>query len=343
MNIKDKLKSLPETPGVYLMKDKDNNTIYIGKSKCLKNRVSQYFTPSYAPSKKISRMIKFIEDIEIIKTDTELDALLLECSLIKKVQPMYNTLMKNDKKYAYLKIDINEEYPTLDCAMNKNDESLYFGPYTSLKKLEDISDILIKYFKIRKCRGTNKLRGCINYDLDFCLGPCKLSNKQEYDNSIQNLIDTLNGKNSDILIDLNDKMMKATQVLDFEKALKYRNDIENIKSIIHKSEAINYIKTNKAILLTVDIDDRSKKIYILKGIKIIYSKVVKIQEIKTISLKNKIKRYINKDLISNTIENVGYVKKEELDIAYIICSYLKYSADCEYLEIDNLDLDKVYI
>ena len=274
MKLKEKVKKLPETPGVYFMKDKDGNVIYIGKSNCLKNRVSQYFIPSYAPSKKITKMISFINDIEIITTDTELDALILECKLIKKIKPMYNTLMNNDKRYAYIKVNIDKEYPDIECALQKIDNNLYFGPYTSLSKLGDIVNILNKYFKIRSCKGYMKKKGCINYDLGFCIAPCKFNDKKNYNILIEKLINTLNGKDDSIISDLKKKMDQATKSLNFEKAIKYRNDIEFVKIIINKSQAINYIKENKTILVKVNIDNLKSKIYILNGIEICYSKLV---------------------------------------------------------------------
>lgn len=333
MNLKEKVKRLPQTPGVYLMKDKDGNIIYVGKSKSLKNRVSQYFTPSYSPSKKIIRMIKLIDDIKIIKTDTELDALLLECSLIKKIQPMYNTLMKNDKKYAYLKVNIFDEYPSLECSMNKNDNSLYFGPYTSIHKLESTAQVLIKHFKIRKCRGNRKLKGCINYDLGFCLGPCKNQDKLSYNRNINKLIDTLNGKDTEILKDLNNKMIEATKDLNFESASKYRDEIECIKAIIQKSETINYIKESKILLVKSNADEHHEKIYILKGANVLYSELINTEDTKNCNFENELLDKIN--IFTNTYykKEIDYIKKEEVDIANIIYSYIKFNKDCNHIEI----------
>lgn len=339
MKLNEKVKKLPETSGVYLMKDKDGNVIYIGKSKCLKNRVSQYFTPSYAPSKKITKMISFINDIEIITTDTELDALILECRLIKKIKPMYNTLMNNDKRYAYIKVNIDKEYPDIECTLQKTDDNLYFGPYTSLSKLEEIVNILRKYFKIRNCKGYMKQKGCINYDLRFCIAPCKFNDKKSYNFFIEKLINTLNGKDYSIINDLNKEMQEATKALNFEKAIKYRNDIESIKTIIYKSEAINYIKENKTILAKVNIDSFKSKLYILNGIEVFYSKLVKNEKLKDNNLKNELSKHINKSLNNNKKIYKNYIKKEKLDMSNIIYSYLNYSKDCNYIKIDKLNVD----
>ena len=345
MNLKEKVRSLPNTPGVYLMKDKDENIIYIGKSKNLKNRVSQYFTPSYAPSKKIIRMIKFINDIEIIHTDSELDALLLECELIKKIQPMYNTLMKNDNKYTYIKIDMNEDYPTLEVVHEITDDSLYFGPYTSSYKLENIKEILLKYFKLRQCGVSNKLKGCLNYDLGICMGPCRNKDKVSYNKGLNALIETLKGNDEEIIISLEKEMKFCVNNLKFEEAQKYKEDIESIKSISSKSKSINFIKENYNVLALTKASDNTKKLYYLKGKEVKFTKILANKDIK------------NKEYIQTIIEDIKLylsfegekfvnttIGKEELDICTIIYNYLKHSKDCKYLilneEITDVELCK---
>lgn len=336
MDLKEKVKNLPNTPGVYMMKDKDRNIIYIGKSKNLKNRVSQYFTASYAPSRKITRMINFIDDIEIIYTDSELDALLLECELIKKIQPMYNTLMKNDNKYSYIKIDINEDYPSLEVVHEICDESLYFGPYTSAQKLENITEILLKNFKLRKCRASHKLKGCINYDLGICMGPCRNKNKLDYNNSLNKLIETLKGNDESIITILKREMQDCIINLKFEEAQKYKDDIDIITSISAKSKSINFISGNYNVLAITNLDEYSKKLYLLKGKELKFTKIVYNRDIKTQQdiqvIINDIKTYLDFEngKVANTI-----IEKQELDICTIIYNYLKYNKDCKYLIINK--------
>lgn len=340
MDIKEKVKNLPNTPGVYLMKDKDENIIYVGKSKSLKNRVSQYFTPSYAPSRKITRMISFINDIEIIYTDSELDALLLECELIKKIQPMYNTLMKNDNKYTYIKIDMKEDYPSLEVVHERSDDSLYFGPYTSSHKLENIAEILLKHFKLRKCKASNKLKGCLNYDLGICMGPCRNKDKINYNNSLNDLIETLKGSDESIISVLEEEMKKCIMNLKFEEAQKYKEDIDSIKSISSKSKSINFIRENYSVLAITKINHDTSKLYYLKGkevkfTKILYNKDIKNKEnIQTII--NELKPYL--DFRYNKIVNTT-IEKEELDVCTIIYNYLEYSKDCKYLIINEDRID----
>lgn len=330
MNIKEKLKFLPQTPGVYIMKDKYKNIIYIGKSKCLKNRVTQYFMPSYAPSKKIVRMVKFIDDIEIVKTDTELDALLLECDLIKKFNPMYNTLLKNDRAYAYLKLNINEQYPLLECSIEKADNGLYFGPYYHIKKLDNIAKILSNHFKIRQCKGIQSLKGCIKGDIGICLEPCRKENIEEYSLAIKKLIDTLNGHNLEIIERLITKMEKETEKLNFEKALKYKEDIENIKSLINRTRAINFIKNKKFTICSIKIDENLIKLYIFEGIEKIYSKIIAKDNLNLSYL----------DLKKFNKENLCLIK-DDIDLSNIIYNYLNTKSECKFFQADKLDIKQI--
>lgn len=323
------------------MKDKDSNIIYVGKSKNLKNRVSQYFTPSYNPSKKITRMISFIKDIEIIYTDTELDALLLECELIKKIQPMYNTLMKNDKKYSYIKINIKEEYPSIEVVNNINDNSLYFGPYMSSSKLEDVTNTLTKTFKLRKCKSSNKLKGCLNYDLGICMGPCRNKDKKAYNNALEKLINTLKGNDTDIIDVLSDKMQISIKNLNFEEAQKHKADIDNIKTIMHKSKTINFISENYNLLVITKVNSDDFKLYLLRGVHIKYTKILSTGLIKNTE---KIQSVIN-DLKS--YYDFGYsectdtvIKKDNLDVCNIIYNYIKYNNDCSYILINKNTKDE---
>lgn len=329
MKLEDKLKSLPETPGVYLMKDKEKNIMYVGKSKSLKNRVSQYFLPSYNPSKKITRMIKFIDDIDIITTDTELDALILECELIKKLKPMYNTLMKNDKKYAYLRINIKEDYPTLECITHKSDSGLCFGPYMSIQKLENIVEVLRKYFKLRTCKGNSVSKGCINYELGFCMGPCKTKKQEEYNNSINKLINTLNGENYDLINSLNKKMLEEVNALNFEKASKFKEILNGMSLILSRSAVISYIRESKIIITSIDLDDSRKKVYVIQGIEVLYSKIVgkdfEEERLKESFLQQEYKKCNKHEKCKS------YIEKEDLDMANTIYSYLKSKSKLDFI------------
>lgn len=320
MNLKEKINSFPKTPGIYLMKDKNNNIIYVGKSKKLQDRIKSYFTNSKNHSRKIQRMVKGIHDIEIIKTDTELDALLLECEYIKKIKPMYNTLMKNHENYSYIKIDTNKDYPYLEVAKEIDDNSIYFGPYTKLSNLEKIKEILNENYKLRRCKKMNK---CINYDLNKCIGPCrdKIS-KDEYDKIIKLVISDLKGESYNILSILKDNMNKEIESLNFEKASKIKDDMDKIKSLINKQKVINSsIDKNIKIALN-EVSEDTYKIYIIYRGKIIKSEIVKKDVIDKIDKEKYIKENVDeKNYINDDINEC--VDKYDLDFMNIIYNYIK--------------------
>ena len=178
-DIKEQLKNLPDSPGVYIMKDAEKNIIYIGKAKVLKNRVRQYFQSSKNHSQRIQSLIYNIAEFEYIITDSELEALVLECNLIKKHKPRYNVLLKDDKNYPYIKVTLNEEYPRIIITRKiEKDGAKYFGPYTNTNAVRKTIDVLKRVFKIRTCskvfpRDIGKDRPCLNYHIGQCLAPCQ--------------------------------------------------------------------------------------------------------------------------------------------------------------------------
>ena len=201
MNLKEKIDNLPKTPGIYMMKDKYGDVIYVGKSKKLKERVKSYFVNSKNHSRKVKRLVKNIEDLDVILTDTELDALILECEMIKKIRPMYNQLLKNHENYSYIKINKNIKYPYIEVSKEIEDDSLYFGPYTMDKKLDEIVSIISREYKTRTCKIMNK---CIKYDLNKCIGPCReIVSKEDYNIIIDTIIKDLNNSNKNLINILN--------------------------------------------------------------------------------------------------------------------------------------------
>ncbi len=239
--IKDKLATLPLCPGVYLMKDINNKIIYVGKSKVLKNRVSQYFQNSAAHSPKTLAMVAQVADFEYIITDTESEALALECNLIKKHRPKYNILLKDDKQYPYIKITTKEAFPQIFMTRQlKKDGNTYFGPYmTALNVKESIEEIR-KLFQIRSCRrnivyNNHNSRSCLYHQIGQCSAPCcgKIT-KEEYDASISQAISVLNGNNKSVISNLEHMMHIASENLEFEKAAQIRDKIIKIKSLGEK-------------------------------------------------------------------------------------------------------------
>ena len=325
MDLKEKIDNLPKTPGIYMMKDKYGDIIYVGKSKKLKERVKSYFTNSKNHSKKVKRMVKNIEDLDVILTDTELDALLLECEMIKKIRPMYNQLMKNHENYSYIKINKNINYPYIEVSKEIEDDSLYLGPYTMDKKLDEIVNIISREYKIRTCKIMNK---CIKYDLNKCVGPCReIISRKDYNIIIDKIINDLNNSNENLINILNKKMQDEISKLNFEKANDINNDISLLKSLSYKQNMINNANENKLILAWINLDNENIKIYIIKGAKLLKSEIIKIENFKLNDLIYKIKENILKD---NEDIDEEVVDKYYIDFANIVYSYIKNNKDINY-------------
>ena len=229
-NIEDELKKLPSQPGVYLMHDAKDEIIYVGKAVSLKNRVRQYFQSSRNKSAKIEQMVSRIARFEYIVTDSEMEALVLECNLIKEHQPRYNTMLKDDKAYPYIKVTVGEDFPRVMLARTmKKDKNRYFGPYTSAGAVKDTIDLIHKLYKIRTCsrnlpRDTGKERPCLNYHIKQCDAPCQgYISKEEYGENIRQVLEFLNGRYDGVLKNLEEKMKAASDAMDFEKAIEYRD------------------------------------------------------------------------------------------------------------------------
>ena len=325
MDLKEKIDNLPKTPGIYMMKDKYGDIIYVGKSKKLKERVKSYFTNSKNHSKKVKRMVKNIEDLDVILTDTELDALLLECEMIKKIRPMYNQLMKNHENYSYIKINKNINYPYIEVSKEIEDDSLYLGPYTMDKKLDEIVNIISREYRIRTCKIMNK---CIKYDLNKCVGPCReIISRKDYNIIIDKIINDLNNSNENLINILNKKMQDEISKLNFEKANDINHDISLLKSLSYKQNIINNANENKLILAWINLDNENIKIYIIKGAKLLKSEIIKIENFKLNDLIYKIKENILKD---NEDIDEEVVDKYYIDFANIVYSYIKNNKDINY-------------
>lgn len=242
-DFEQQLKILPDKPGVYLMKNSLGEVIYVGKAKVLKNRVRQYFQKSKNHSEKVRTMVKHISEFEYIVTDSEMEALVLECNLIKKYRPRYNILLKDDKIYPLIKITLNEDFPRIICARNKiKDGAKYFGPYISTGAVYETMEVIKKIFPIRDCRfnikkGNVKGRPCLNYHIGLCKAPCTGHiSKEEYGKIISGVMDFLSGKNKDIIKKLKEDMDALSQNMEFEKAAELRDKIFALEKIIEKQK-----------------------------------------------------------------------------------------------------------
>ncbi len=261
-HIEEELKKLPAKPGVYLMHDAQDVIIYVGKAVSLRNRVRQYFRPSHSEGLKKDQMVRQIERFEYIITDSELEALILECNLIKEHRPKYNTMLRDDKTYPYIRVTLGEEFPrVLFSRQMKKDKSRYFGPYTSAGAVKDTIDLLQKLYKLRTCsrvlpKDIGKERPCLNYHIKQCLGPCQgYVDCKAYRRQIDGAISFLNGNYDSVLKELEEQMNRCSQEMEFEKAIEYRELIGSIQTIAQKQKITNSDGEDKDIIAAA-FDDR---------------------------------------------------------------------------------------
>ncbi|MBR5596214.1 MAG: excinuclease ABC subunit UvrC [Lachnospiraceae bacterium] len=242
-NIREELKKLPDKPGVYIMHDINDSIIYVGKAIILKNRVRSYFRESANHSPKIAKMVSLVERFEYIVTDSELEALVLENNLIKEHRPKYNTMLKDDKTYPYIKVTVSDEYPRILFSREmKKDKSKYFGPYTSAGAVKDTIELINKLYKLRTCnrklpKDIGKERPCLNYHIHQCKAPCQnWVSPEEYRNQVEQALEFLNGNYGKILKELQMKMEQASENLEFEEAVTYRDLLNSVKQVAQKQK-----------------------------------------------------------------------------------------------------------
>mgnify|MGYP002678198956 FL=1 len=254
-NIQEELKKLPGKPGVYLMHDEKDTIIYVGKAISLKNRVRQYFQSSRNKGAKIEQMVTHISRFEYIVTDSELEALVLECNLIKEHRPKYNTMLMDDKTYPFIKVTVNEPFPRVMMARRmKKDKAKYFGPYTSAGAVKDTIELIRKLYHIRSCnrslpKDIGKERPCLNYHIHQCQAPCQgYVSQEEYRKAIDEVVHFLNGNYDPILKELEEKMMEASDNLEFEKAIEYRELLTSVQKIAQKQKITDTAGNDRDII-----------------------------------------------------------------------------------------------
>lgn len=268
----EELKKLPERPGVYIMHDEDDTVIYVGKAISLKNRVRSYFRESTVKSPKIQKMVTKIARFEYIVTDSELEALVLENNLIKEYSPRYNTMLKDDKTYPYIKVTVGETYPrVLFSRLMKKDKSRYFGPYTSAAAVKDTIELLNKLYRLRTCnrvlpRDSGQDRPCLNYHIGQCSAPCQGNvSFEDYRSQVESALDFLNGNYSPILKELKGKMESASEELDFEEAIRYRDLYNSVKQVAQKQKITDSAGEDKDILaLAKDENDAVVQVFFVR-------------------------------------------------------------------------------
>lgn len=271
-NIQEELKKLPDRPGVYLMHDKNDTIIYVGKAVSLKNRVRQYFRASHNEGIRKDQMVSLIDRFEYIITDSELEALVLECNLIKEHRPKYNILLKDDKTYPYIKVTLGETYPrVLFSRQMKKDKSQYFGPYTSAGAVKDTIELIRRLYQLRTCnrqlpRDTKKERPCLNYHIHQCQAPCQgYISPEDYRVQMKKAMDFLNGNYKPVLEELEQKMQAASAELDFEKAKEYRDLMNSVRQVSEKQKVTNSDGEDKDIIaLAKDERDAVVQVFFIR-------------------------------------------------------------------------------
>jgi len=245
-DIEAELKKLPDKPGVYIMRDVNDQIIYVGKAVVLKNRVRQYFRKNNKTA-RIEKMVSLIDHFEYIVTDNEAEALILECNLIKKNRPKFNVLLKDDKTYPYIKVDVKSDYPNVILTRTlKNDGSKYFGPYANAGAAKEMIDFIKEKYQIRQCRKfKSNTRACLNYHIKRCLAPCMgYVSKEEYRKQIDEIMMLLEGKTSKVVKMLENEMLEASQKQDYEKAAQIRDKKMAIERISEKQKVSNISENN---------------------------------------------------------------------------------------------------
>ena len=272
-DIQEELKKLPGKPGVYIMHDEKDDIIYVGKAISLKNRVRQYFQSSRNKGAKIEQMVTHIRRFEYIVTDSEQEALVLECNLIKEHRPKYNTMLMDDKAYPFIKVTVEEPFPRVMLARKMvKDKSKYFGPYTSAGAVKDAIELIRKLYQIRSCnrklpRDIGKERPCLNYHIHQCKAPCQgYISQEEYRESVNEVIHFLNGNYDVILKELEEKMEEASEALEFERAIEYRELLTSVQKIAQKQKITDTAGEDRDILaVAVEEEDAVVQVFFIRG------------------------------------------------------------------------------
>ena len=331
-DIQEELKKLPGKPGVYLMHDEKDEIIYVGKAISLKNRVRQYFQSSRNKGVKIEQMVTHISRFEYIVTDSELEALVLECNLIKEHRPKYNTMLMDDKTYPFIKVTVEEPYPRIMMTRRMvKDKAKYFGPYTSAGAVKDTIELIRKLYHIRSCnrklpRDVGKERPCLNYHIHQCNAPCQgYVSEEDYQKSVQEVLKFLNGNYEGITEQLKEKMEAASEALEFEKAIEYRELISSVQKIAQKqkiTDAAGAGDDRDILAMAVEGEDAVVQVFFIRGGRLIGRDHFYLKIAKEESAKETLSSFIKQFYAGTPYIPAELMLPEEIDDQELIAEWL---------------------
>ena len=324
-NIEEQLKMLPDKPGVYIMHDVDDRIIYVGKAVNLKNRVRSYFRKT-DKTERIKRMVSLIDHFEYIVVDNEAEALILECNLIKKNRPRFNVLLKDDKTYPYIKVDVKSDYPNVVITRRiVNDGSKYFGPYANPGAAKEMVDFIKQKYKIRQCKNfRSETRACLNYHINRCLGPCMgYISKEDYRKQIDEIIDILDGKVDKVLKDLQKQMLEEADKMNFEKAAYIRDRMVAIQRVNEKQKVSNISENNIDVRGIAKSDiEVCVEIFFVRGSKMVGREHYFFNDLKEMDDKEIISGFIKQYYLDNQNLPNKIMVREELEDKEVIEEWL---------------------
>lgn len=346
MSLSQKIKEIPHTPGVYLMKDSAGQVIYVGKSKQLRKRVQSYFRSSSTHTSKVRKLVKHIRDVEIIETDTEFEAFLLEWQLIQKIRPQYNRQMKTPEAFLYLTVrKIGKLYRIrMSTQPLRGDDGWSFGPYTNKKTVSRAIRGLKDVYRLQCSNPAINGSPCLNYSLGLCRGIC-LGGKAvgEYNEIVEQLVSLLNGEDSRLLEDMQGQMTELAEELAFERAAQYRNYIQSLQSLLQKEEVMDFTEGNHVMVVAEQLQEEKVKLFLIRRTDVLFSEVFEVgsseSEDMLAKIKSKVWSWLN-GVVSEAGAQVQQVSRYEIDKAQIIYSYLR-SGKCRYAMISSNELDGV--
>ena len=324
-NIEEQLKMLPDKPGVYIMHDVDDRIIYVGKAINLKNRVRSYFRKT-DKTERIKRMVSLIDHFEYIVVDNEAEALILECNLIKKNRPRFNVLLKDDKTYPYIKVDVKSDYPNVVITRKiVNDGSKYFGPYANPGSAKEMVDFIKQKYKIRQCKNfRSETRACLNYHINRCLGPCMgYISKEDYRKQIDEIIDILDGKVDKVLKDLQKQMLEEADKMNFEKAAYIRDRMVAIQRVNEKQKVSNISENNIDVIGIAKSEiEVCVEIFFVRGSKMVGREHYFFNDLKEMDDKEIISGFIKQYYLDNQNLPNKIMVREELEDKGVIEDWL---------------------